>query len=170
MKDMGLVSYMLGLEIKMNKKRKLLTIVQEKYVKDLLVQFELETLKPISIHMDPSNKLIKESCPQPNSLEFKEMQHKPYREIVGALMYLAVLQDQISLMRLVKLPALCVILEWRIGKRLFKYPVFLIETADFGLHFDGNAKDGEQDNGYSDADWGGDVDTRRSKKDTQLFL
>ena len=89
MKDMGLVAYLLGLEIQMDPKSKLLTICQAKYTKDLLVQYELDHLRPLSIPMEPSTKLSKSSSPLINSNEWKEMQHKPYRGLVGALMYLA---------------------------------------------------------------------------------
>ena len=47
---------------------------------------------------------------------------------------------------------------------------YLIGTADYGLHFDGNIKDGGQVHGYSDADWGGDLDTRRSKTGYAIFM
>jgi len=170
MKDLGLVSYMLGLEIKMNTKLKHLTICQEKYVNDLLVQFELDTLRPVSIPMDPSTKLSIQSCPELGSPEYKEMQHKPYRELVGALMYLAcATRPDIShavgeVARFVCNPGMN---HWKAVVYICRY---LVGTANYGLHFDGNVKDGGQVHGYSDADWGGDVDTRRSKTGYAIFM
>ena len=170
MKDLGLVSYLLGLEIKMNSRQKRLTICQEKYVKDLLVQFDLDHLRPLSIPMDPSCKLSKSSCPDPGSSEFKEMTHRPYRELVGALMYLAcATRPDIShavgeVARFVSNPGMD---HWQAVVKICRY---LSGTKDYGLHFDGNIKDASQVYGFSDADWGNDVDTRRSKTGYAIFM
>lgn len=49
---------------------------------------------------------------------------------------------------------------WRAIKGILRY---LKGTVNYALHFDGNNTEETTVSGYSDADWGGEVDTRCSK-------
>ena len=50
----------------------------------IIHRFHMEDAKPLSIPMDPNNRLSKENCPV--SIEEKqEMKTVPYREVIGAL-------------------------------------------------------------------------------------
>jgi hypothetical protein len=51
--------------------------------------------------------------------------------------------------------------QWTSMKRIFKY---LKGTLDFGIMFNGSAKNPSDLMGYSDADWVHDVDQRKSAK------
>jgi hypothetical protein len=167
MKDLGVAKFLLGLEIRMCNKSKLLAISQQKYIKDLIYTFEehLGNLKSAdNIPMSPSCKLSKTHSPVIGSQEWKQMQKYPYREAVGGLMYLAcATRPDIShavgeVARYVSNPGLP---HWKAVTQIFSY---LKCTSDYALHFDGTKTGyGDQIVGYSDADWGGDLDTRRSK-------
>lgn len=56
-KDLGLVSNCLGLEIKMIKETKITTIIQTKYIKDMLELFNMQKCNPSLLPMDPSCQL-----------------------------------------------------------------------------------------------------------------
>ena len=64
-------------------------MVQEKYVQDILRQFEMVGCKPASTPLEPGVKLSVVDSPG-DDLGKAEMEHYPYRQVVGKLMYLAV--------------------------------------------------------------------------------
>jgi hypothetical protein len=47
---------------------------------------------------------------------------------------------------------------------------YLIGTVDYALQFDGNTEGSDPVYGYSDADWGGNVDDRRSRTGYVVFI
>lgn len=57
MKDLGLVSYALGLEIVMDPITKRMSICQYKYTRDIIEQFGFTNLHPVSTPMETKTKL-----------------------------------------------------------------------------------------------------------------
>jgi len=168
MKDLGEVKTMLGLQINFNREAKLLVISQEKYINDLLKQYSLNSLEPRSIPMNSDTLLSLQSCPIIDSQAHREMKRIPYREVVGALMYLAcATRPDISFAvgdcaRFVSNPGLD---HWNAVKDICAY---LITTADYGLHYSRSSSC--QAVAYSDADYGREKDSRRSKTGFAVFL
>ena len=64
-------------------------MVQEKYVHDILRQFEMMGCKLASTPLEPGVKLSVVDSPT-DDLGKSEMEQYPYRQMVGKLMYLAV--------------------------------------------------------------------------------
>ena len=126
-------------------------------------------MTPVAIPMQVGTQLSKEDCPLPGTPEMVEMGIVPYREVVGGLMYLACsTRADIShavgeVARFVSNPGLA---HWKAVKQICKY---LIGTSDFGLHYDGKQSDIDQVYGFSDADWGNNIDNRRSKTGYTVF-
>lgn len=114
---------------------------------------------PLSTPMDINQKLNKSMSPK-NEEEIKEMENIPYQEAVGSILYLvqgtrpdlAFTAGNIS--RFNQNPGKA---HWNAIKRLMRY---LKGTKEMKLEFSkqGNSKI----IGFSDADWGADVDDRRS--------
>ncbi|KRZ72506.1 Retrovirus-related Pol polyprotein from transposon TNT 1-94, partial [Trichinella sp. T8] len=114
--------------------------------------------KPVEIPIDASNKLSAEMCPRTET-EKAEMQNMPYRSLVGSLMYLSVstrpdIAFAVSLLS--QFNENYGSQHWTGAKRVLRY---LKKTASYGLRFHRNSG---ALMGFSDADWGGNSDDRRS--------
>ena len=85
MKDLGLLKYCLGMEIQQQAGR--LLVNQAKYIRDILRRFGMLTAGRTDVPMEPKLKLTSEMAPA-TIAEQNQSAAFPYREIVGSLMYL----------------------------------------------------------------------------------
>ncbi|KRX56900.1 Retrovirus-related Pol polyprotein from transposon TNT 1-94 [Trichinella sp. T9] len=157
MKDMGPIHYCLGIEIKQNANGDI-EMSQRKYIMDILERFRMMDSKTVETPIDASNKLSAEMCPRTET-EKAEMQNTPYRSLVGSLMYLSVstrpdIAFAVSLLS--QFNENYGSQHWTAAKRVLRY---LKKTASYGLRFQRNSG---ALMGFSDADWGGNSDDRRS--------
>lgn len=159
MKDLGEASLCLGLKITRDRRNGKLWIDQEHYVKSILERFNLANCNPVSTPADASLKLSKQMSPTTQT-EIDEMKQIPYQEAVGCLTYLAQATrpdisfavNQVSQFN--SNPGLT---HWSAVKRIMRY---LRGTSGFRITY---SKDHDSElTGFTDADWGGDTDTRKS--------
>jgi hypothetical protein len=160
MTDMGELKHFMAIQMVRNRSNRTIWLSQHRYIAQTIKNFGLEDCKPISTPQDISVKLTKAMEPQ-NDEEIKEMSTIPYRNAVGSLIYamlgtrpdIAVAVGAVS--QYLENPG---IQHWKAVKRILRY---LKGTLDFGLMLGGQQK---RINllGYSDADWGGDLDFRKS--------
>jgi hypothetical protein len=155
-KDLGAAKFFLGQEIMRHKEG--IRVSQGQYVKTLLRRFDMEECKPVSTPMEKGKMLGKETGVL---LKDEDPKKVLYQEIVGSLLYLSVhSRPDLSfalgvLNRYMQNPT---DLHSIAAKRLLRY---LKGTIDMGLNF-------PSDNGqqgvrvYTDADFGGELDKRRS--------
>ena len=150
-KDLGVAQYLLGIELR---RRQLgmqdgdILMVQEKYVMDILRQFDMVGCKAASTPLEPGVKLTLRDSPG-DDLGKARMEEYPYRQVVGKLMYLAICtrpdicQAVSELSRFNSNPGLT---HWESAIRVLRY---LKGTAGVGLLF----KKGESKDiwGYVDA-------------------
>ena len=171
MKDLGDAEWILGMRVTRNRKEKSIVLDQEVYITKLLEQFNMTDSKPVSAPADNSQRLSDADSPI-TSLERKQMQYIPYRSLVGGLMYAAIstrpdiTQSVNMISRYMQNPGQA---HWVAGKRILRY---LNGTRKLGLLYDGTIQstlDKVIQNGYrlnisayTDADWGGDLDERKS--------
>lgn len=159
MKDIGEAKFCLGLRISRNMERGELTLDQEKYVEELLEKYQMKNCHPVSTPFEPSERLDKSMCPT-STKEQEEMTKVPYKEAVGSLLYLAQATRPDISFAVNAVSQYCSNpgrRHWEAVKRILRY---LKGTAGNRLVYkkDGNS----QVVGYTDADWGGDPDTRKS--------
>ncbi|UYV85057.1 K02A2.6-like, partial [Cordylochernes scorpioides] len=105
--------------------------------------------------VDPNMKLTRE-----NINDTHDMHNVPYAEAIGCLMFLAVCTRPdiaFAVNNLSRFMAAPVLPHWNALKRIFKY---LKGTLDSGILY--KRKDVIKLIGYSDSDFAGDIDTRRS--------
>ena len=88
MVDLGPINHILGMDVKREGLTEKLRLSQTKYVKDLINKFYLNDAKGALTPFEASLKISKDLGPH-NDEERLEMQKKPYRELVGGLIYLA---------------------------------------------------------------------------------
>ncbi|KAE8902249.1 Retrovirus-related Pol polyprotein from transposon TNT 1-94 [Phytophthora fragariae] len=165
MKDLGPIHYILGREITRNRKERTIFINQRKYADKVLHRFGMERCNGCKVPSTPDLELSKVMCP--TTKEEKDlMSGKPYRAVIGSLMYL-MLGTRPDLAYLVRECSQFLenpgILHWRAAKRGLRY---LKETQDWGLQFGGvqwsQQKLNDHLKAFADADFANRVDDRKS--------
>ena len=157
-KDMGEARYVLGVEIIRNRPKKLLGMSQEAYIKKVLERFRMHYSKLVDTPVEKGLTLKLDQFPKIDK-EKEAMSNVPYASAVGSLIYamLCTRPDICFAVGLVSRyqsnPGQA---HWQAVKRITRY---LRGTTDLVLCYqDGDLKL----RGYSDADWGGDLDESRS--------
>ncbi|GJU60052.1 zinc finger, CCHC-type containing protein [Tanacetum coccineum] len=140
MKDMGEAGVILGIKIKRENKR--IVITQSHYIEKILKKFNHEDCSPVSTPMDPVEKL--------NPHTGKPVDQLEYSRAIGCLMYAMtstrpdIAYDVGRLSRFTSNPSRQ---HWKVITRVFKY---LRGTMNYGLSYIGYPSMLE---GYSDASW-----------------
>jgi transposase InsO family protein len=162
MKDLGRLHYCLGIEIVWRNNGTCM-FNQSKYIGNVLERFGMNDCKPVSTPINSGTKLTKEMSPKTEE-ETLEMNLVPYRSAVGSLIYLVTgtrPDIAVAVGEVAKYSNNPGKQHWMAVKRILRY---LKDTMNFGINCDLKSIDLV---GYSDADWAGDLDTRRS---TTSFL
>lgn len=152
-KDKGQLRYFLGLEVNYNKEEGILSLSQNRYLNGILRRFGFDNCKPSSLPIDPKLRL------KPCENE-KEKTKKPFRELVGCLMYLMLgTRPDISftLNYYSKFQDKATDETFEHLKRVLRY---LKESSDLKLIY--KRQDKPELITYVDANWGGDLNDRRS--------
>jgi hypothetical protein len=159
-KDLGPISYFLGIRANRNLDTMEISLDQEKYVETVLDKFKMNDCSTMSTPINESEPLSESMSPT----DYKghlEMRNIPYREAVGSIMYLAVstrpdISKAVSnVSKYLQNPGLE---HWKAVKRILRY---LKGTKDLKLILGGKNADTKL-KAYSDADLAGDLDKRRS--------
>ncbi|KAE8735550.1 Beta-galactosidase 8 isoform 1 [Hibiscus syriacus] len=150
MTDMGLMAYYLGIEVKQQNDG--IFISQESYAKEILKKFKMENCKPISTPAEYGIKMTKHE-------EGESVDPTFFKSLVGSLRYLTCTRPDILhavglVSRYMESPTTT---HFKAAKRILRY---LKGTIDFGLFY--SVSNDYKLVGYSDSDWGGDIDNRRS--------
>lgn len=159
MKDLGEAKFCLGLRITRDRSKGKLWLDQQHYVQEVLERFNLANCNPVSTPADASGRLDKTMCPS-DPMEIQEMQSVPYKEAVGSLTYIAQATRPDIAFAVNMVSKFCSNpgrKHWEAVKRIIRY---LKGTSGNRLEY---SQEGNQHlTGYSDADWGGDADERKS--------
>lgn len=156
MKDMGEAECCVGLHITRDKSSGTIFLDQRKYIGEILEKFNMSNCKYIDTPSDPNQRLKKGESGDPDF----NSETIPYRQAVGSLMYLTqgTRPDlAFSINNVCRFNTCYTREHWTAVKRIMRY---LHGTANLRLAFSKNK--GHKIVGYSDADWGSDVDDRRS--------
>jgi hypothetical protein len=147
-RDMGEARWFLGILIQRDRSKRELSICQGKYTTSILETFGMMDCKPNSVPFRKQNAEDSEGkaiiC--------------PYRELIGATMYLATMTRpdiMWSVSYLSRFISNATNSHWMAAKGLLRY---LKGTCNMGLKFGGD----HTIQGYSDADWAGDTTSRKS--------
>ncbi|WVZ64382.1 hypothetical protein U9M48_013903 [Paspalum notatum var. saurae] len=158
LKDLGELNYFLGIEVK--KVRNGILLSQEKYASDVIRRAGMQNCKPVSTPMSVSEKL---SIQGGDSLGLGPEDATRFRSIVGALQYLTLTRPDISfpvnkVCQFLHAPTTAV-------KRILRY---LQYNAGTGLKI--LKSNSMLVSAFSDADWAGSLDDRRSTSGFAVFL
>ena len=153
-KDLGQLHHFLGMTVKQDKEQRSVWIGQPTYTENLLKKFGMQDSKPVHTPVDASSKLLiateEEEC----------IDQQRYQSAIGSLMYLTVSTRPdiaYAVANLAKFSSKPTKEHWTALKRVLRY---LKGTVNFGIFYSQN--DTEECVGFSDADWAGDVNDRKS--------
>mgnify|MGYP001809905741 FL=1 len=143
----------LGMKINYDRENKTISIGHEWMTRELVAKFGLEEGNARVIPMTPATKLTGEG-------ELLDVSIYPYSQLVGGLLYLSVASRPdiaYSVGALARYMSKPTMQHWQAAKGLVRY---LSGTVAYNITFGG----GENASllGYCDADYAGDLDTRRS--------
>jgi hypothetical protein len=155
-RDLGPITSYLGIAVERNRAARTITIHHNLMVKDLVAKYGLEDSNPRRLPLSVSTMASTPGEP----LDLKVY---PYRQLVGSLMHLSVtVRPDITfavgvLARSMAEPTM---VHWQAAKGVLRY---LSGTASLGITFGGGSSGpGLHLQGYCDADYAGDTDTRKS--------
>jgi len=160
LKDLGELHYFLGIEV--SKVNDGIILSQGKYAGDLLKRTGMQSCKPIDTPMAASEKL---SLHEGTPLSMGDATR--YRSVVGALQYLTLTRPDISF----AVNKVCQYLHsptsthWTAVKRILRY---IRSSMSLGLRITKSSS--RLVSGFTDADWAGCVDDRRSTGGFAIFF
>jgi hypothetical protein len=166
MTDQGPVQSLLGIQIERNLIKKELKLNQKHYIQNVLKKYNMADCKPIDTPFATGQKLTLEMRPQTEE-EKRMMQDVPYQSAVGSLMY-AMISTRPDIAYAVGVVSQFLAnpgpTHWTAVKRIMRY---LQGTLDYCLIYNGrsNVEDLKQSIspiGYTDSDWAGETDNRKS--------
>ncbi|KAJ0530831.1 putative RNA-directed DNA polymerase [Helianthus annuus] len=150
MKDLGSLSYFLGIQV--TRSGDTMFLSQEAYARDIIHRAAMDSCKPAATPVDTQSKLSSDTGPlyeDPST----------YRSLAGALQYLTFTRPDISY----AVQQICIhmhaprVTHWNALKRIIRY---IQGTSEYGLHL--SPTQSLSLVAYTDADWAGCPDTRRS--------
>lgn len=157
-KDLGDLHYFLGIEVV--RSRDTITLKQAKYASDLLTKEGMMSCKHVSTPMCTSEKLCRDE-----GAKLSEETTR-YRSVVGALQYLTLTRPDISF----AVNKVCQYMHspteqhWGAAKRILRY---VKGTMQLGLKISQSSS--SLLSAFSDADWAGSADDRRSTSGFVVF-
>ena len=158
-KDVGESEYFLGMRVQQDLKEGTIRLTQRPYWEHVITRFDLAHVQPRNIPLPVGIVLDNDMCPQTDS-EKREMHDKPYRPILGSIMWgqLATRPDlSFAVSLLSRFQGNPGIEHW---KALMHVVGYVKNTLDFGLTY---SRDADLfPHAFVDADYGGCRDTRRS--------
>ena len=158
MKDLGAASHILGMRITQNRDKKVLFVSQSAYIDKVLKHFNMEKGKAMSAPLPPHVKLSLNDCPKSNA-DKAEMAKVPYSSAVGSIMYAMICTRPDIAFAVGVVSRYMSNLgkkHWEAVKGIMRY---LNGTRDVCICF---GSKGTCVEGYTDADYAGDMDKRRS--------
>ncbi|GMF58098.1 unnamed protein product [Phytophthora fragariaefolia] len=166
-KELGQARYILGIEIDYNMKDKTLGICQRAYTEAVIKKFGQEHGNPSLIPLDTSVHLTKNDEPKTDE-EKAKMRSKPYLSLIGSLMYLVCgtrLDISVAVAKLSRFLENPGEKHWNAGIKVVKY---LLKTKNINILYDGALS--SKLVAYSDADWAGNRDDRRSVSGMMVMM
>ena len=152
-RDLGEIVMFLGIRVTRDRAARTITLSNERMVTDMLTKYGMMDCKPAPVPLSSSITLTKADG------EPLDVSMYPYRQLVGSLMYIAVTTRPdiaFAVGALARYLAQPTTVHWQAAKHVLRY---LAGTSTLSIKY------GSTDSlllGYSDADFAGDTDSRKS--------
>eukprot|EP00794_Sanderia_malayensis_P003564 gene3564-biopygen3051 len=155
MKDLGEVHYLLGIQIERDRARKKMLLHQAKYLSDMLLKYGMQDCKPVSTPQVTGSTLVVH--------DGDAIDRQKYQAIIGSLTYAVTTTRPDIAQALGSVNQFCSNPSgehWQSVKRILRY---IKGTINLGIEFDGSRENEVQLIGFVDADWGGNLNGRKSQ-------
>ena len=162
----GEACWILGTNIRHNAESKFIFISQKDYIENIGRKFNIENCRPVSTPLPQGVNYGAISRPETDE-EKIEMANYPYRELVGSLMFASVVSRPNiahSVNKLAQYSSNPGLSHWKLAIRIL---IYLYSTRDYELRLGGDAL---CLHAYSDADFAGDTEDRKSTGGYAIFL
>jgi hypothetical protein len=159
MKDLGEASFVLGIEIHRERSKGVLGLSQKAYLEKVLKKYGMHASKPTPAPIVKGDSYGKFQCPR-NQYEIDQMKAVPYASAVGSLQYAQVCtRPDLAFVTgvLGKFQSNSGIEHWKMVKKALRY---VQGTKDLTLTY--RRSESLVIEGYSDSDFAGDKDDRKS--------
>nr|CAI72292.1 putative polyprotein [Phytophthora infestans] len=173
MKELGEAKFILGMEIDHDRECGTLMIKQTRYIDDIVERFNQRNAKMVEYPCAANLKLSKMMSPTTEK-ERAEMWSRPYRSLIGCLMYITtctrpdIAYVVTQLARFLEDPGTQ---HWKAAIRVLQY---LKSTRHHGIVYkSGTSGFGTQAvkaEAFTDADWGSNIDDRRSVSGVMVMI
>ena len=160
-KDLGEASLVLGIKIERDREAGMISISQRAYLERVLERFGMANCNPTSTPIALGTVLSKGQAPVTDD-DRQFMTDKPYREVLGSIMYAQVATRpdlSYAVSTLSKFASNPGKQHWIALTRVLRY---IKGTLDYKITYGGDGFTDLAPIGYVDADYAGDIDTRRS--------
>jgi hypothetical protein len=161
LKDGGDLNWMLGIKVTRDRKNRTIRLSQQAYAERILERFNMGDCNAAKTPLLPGQKFSTSDQPKTDE-EVNDMKNVPYREALGAIMYLATCTrpDLAYAMQFLSRPMSNPgRVHWNALKHVLRY---IKGTIDFGITYDGNNADGITPIAYADSSFGDCQETGRS--------
>jgi hypothetical protein len=155
------VTWLLGMHLIRDLDARTIAFSHGTYIDTLLERFNMSDCRPVDIPLPMGTRLSVDDCPSTPE-DKAEMAKRPYRALVGGLMWLATMSRPdiahavVHLAQFNNNPGRA---HWNAALRVLRY---LKGTRDFALVLGGASDSRTEFVGYSDSSWGNDWDDGRS--------
>lgn len=156
-----------GMNITRDRNELKLFVDQTDTINKALTQFNLGGCNIKTVPADPNSRLSAQMAPQ-NEEEVEEMKHVRYRQAVGILLYISIMTRPDIAFATNQVAQYCQNpgkSHWRAVVQIFAY---LLKTSNFCICYDGKRK--SKLIGFTDSDFAGDLNRRRSTTGYVFFL
>jgi hypothetical protein len=157
LRDLGVVHYFLGIEVQSTSIG--LMLRQHKYIHDILTRVGMTSCKPVDTLVSPSKVILLPDHSFSDPTRF--------RQIMGALQYLMFTRPDIcfAVNRVCQFMHAPTDSHWVVVKRILRY---LKGTTSYGFHITRGSSFALH--GFTDADWAGSIDDRKSTGGYLVFF
>ena len=158
--DMGQPEYILGMHLHYDRALGFIRLTQERYIKAIAKRFGIDGSRPVTTPHN-STKLCESMCASKAGTQDK-MKDKPYREMVGCILYACLCHPEICV-RTSELAKYCHDAGVPMWNALTHLMRFLLEHCMEGLSFRATLPTGIDIKAFSDSSFHGQIDTTRSR-------
>ena len=154
-------TWVMGFQLIDNRAQRTISINHCQYIDAILRRFNMHECEPIDTPLDHAIVLSDKDCPGTDE-ERAKMRNVPYRELIGALIWLSIVSRpdiSFAATHLARFNANPGKTHWNSAKRVLRY---LKGSRGRQLTLGINSGNPNELTAYSDSDWGRDIDSRRS--------
>ena len=167
MKDIGPLKTILGIEVTRNSRAGTLTLTQHIYILDLIKRFGLQSNRcKHNLPMRPNLKLSIADCPTTQD-ERDDADTKPYRELIGSLMYLMISTRPDIACALIELSRFMSNWGTTHYNAALDLLIYVQATSHLGITYHRGPATLV---GFTDANWAGNIDNARSTTGYIFYL